>query len=262
MSAFGQSFQKKYFVSAQEARCAFAILLEFFEEKTESFQRKVVLPQVADWAWHEMILNTRRYERMCSELFGRFLNHIKEDPADVAVCDVSTLDNRMIQPESVALTSRLRWSDSGYDSPAYRFNISESPSRIAESFVEAIDDSYDEEPDSRWRFEWLVERLAQRFEIEIEVANSVVSVYSKLFTSRLFALDSFTAEYLPSPVLWAWQEHVLSTARYRTDCRDVHGTFLHHSPPTRRAFFGNTRLVPRIGAFLTHAAMQRRERLS
>ena len=51
-------------------------LREYFQVCNYAGRRFVSMPsQVVDVAWHEFILFTRRYDKFCTDAFGRFLHH-------------------------------------------------------------------------------------------------------------------------------------------------------------------------------------------
>lgn len=63
-------------LSEQELDLVFQGLRDYFRLCLRAGKRMVAMPsQVADDAWHEMILFTRHYRDFCRRAFGRFLHH-------------------------------------------------------------------------------------------------------------------------------------------------------------------------------------------
>jgi hypothetical protein len=67
----------KYDVTYSDAQLAIEYLRCLLDAKRERPNELIILPQIADWAWHELILDTARYRTVCSQVLGRFLHHIK-----------------------------------------------------------------------------------------------------------------------------------------------------------------------------------------
>jgi hypothetical protein len=69
---------QKYEVTGSDATLAIEYLRCFFDVKRRWPTELIILPQIADWAWHELILDTERYRTICNEVFGTFLHHIAQ----------------------------------------------------------------------------------------------------------------------------------------------------------------------------------------
>src|SRR5258708_37663730 len=66
----------KYDVTQSDARLAVEYVHCFFDAKRARPNDLIILPQIADWAWHELVLDTARYRTVCSLMFGKFLHHV------------------------------------------------------------------------------------------------------------------------------------------------------------------------------------------
>lgn len=58
----------KYDISEADADFAATTLAAFFDAKGRNPKALLILPQIADWGWHELIADTRGYDRFCQEL--------------------------------------------------------------------------------------------------------------------------------------------------------------------------------------------------
>ena len=63
---------EKYAVSRSDAELAVEYLDCFLAAKRLNPDKRIILLQIADWAWHELILDTVRYRRLCNQIFGLF----------------------------------------------------------------------------------------------------------------------------------------------------------------------------------------------
>jgi len=61
---------EKYLIEQEEAELARRTLAVFFYMKREDPKLLLILPQIADWAWHEMVANTASYRNFCARLFA------------------------------------------------------------------------------------------------------------------------------------------------------------------------------------------------
>ncbi len=58
---------------------AWQALRDYFRICLRAGKRRVPMPsQLADDAWHALILDTRRYAQFCNQAFGRFLHHLPD----------------------------------------------------------------------------------------------------------------------------------------------------------------------------------------
>jgi hypothetical protein len=78
---------------------AWQALRDYFRICLRAGKRRVPMPsQLADDAWHSLILDTRRYAQFCASSFGRFLHHLP---------DVS--DGERITPPRRRVEKNLAW---------------------------------------------------------------------------------------------------------------------------------------------------------
>src|SRR5262245_55072992 len=89
----------KYDVTHSDARLAVEYLRCFFDAKRTRPNALIILPQIADWAWHELILDTTRYQTVCSQVLGKFLHHVATtDPDEVLYSDVEAQELSELDP--------------------------------------------------------------------------------------------------------------------------------------------------------------------
>ncbi|MFT6436129.1 MAG: hypothetical protein ACJAVI_004186 [Candidatus Azotimanducaceae bacterium] len=69
----------KYDVSRYDPKLAVEYLEAFLHIRSLDIHSVVILPQIADCAWHELILDTKRYRELCLELFEGQLAHVAAD---------------------------------------------------------------------------------------------------------------------------------------------------------------------------------------
>lgn len=221
----------KYDVTASDSELAVECLRCLLDAKRARPNELVILPQIADWAWHELILDTKRYRDVCSQIFGRFLHHIRVR-AD-SDCLREAFRNSMKMMEKVYGLKfgdcSDEWHEAGWNTPIYRLR-------------DPIRAQHHELPDrglpNRVRFlSWLPQRIVQRFGLPIDVAELGVREYCELFlSSRLHSVIE-VPDAKSALCEIAWEEHVLWTQRYMQDCYKLLGHFLEHRP---RAIFNDS----------------------
>lgn len=253
---------QKYKITHSDAELAVEYLHCFFDAKRDQLDELIILPQIADWAWHELILDTVRYREVCGKIFGAFLHHIaktigSEEPSDhtyaQSACwagydhtyssnrsDHSSKDLHYTFRRSMHLfrdTYGLslgerpdEWLEAGWSRPRYRLR---SPVRIT-SDNKYLDGKGEKNSSYDGRltrlFSWLPARIAQRFDVPIAAATQGVEEYVALFSS-LRNRRGLQAQVAGSPACQiAWEEHILWTRQYEEDCNNILGHFLDHSP--------------------------------
>lgn len=251
---------EKYDVTRFDSQLAVEYLRCFFDAKRRRPNDLIILPQIADWAWHELILDTARYQAICMHVFGQFLHHIvkpiqsKDRNCDVAskAADRGSLNPRYgdsVNPaksnstklreafeKSLDLMHKIyglgfgdhpdEWRDSGWDRPLYRLrNPVQVPYGYTSNRAVASRDA------KRPPFlSWLPGRIVRRFGIPVAAARRAVREYSEFFFSFQSADGIVTLSKGAVLTEIAWEEHVLWTRRYAQDCDRVLGYFLEHLP--------------------------------
>lgn len=233
----------KYDVTRSDAELAVDYLRCFLDAKRKRRSDFIILPQLADWAWHELILDTARYRTVCADVLGTTLHHVAtdaplDDPRDSE--DVSEnlrgtfLRSMAMMRQNYGLglgDDRERWLGSGWDSPAYRLRapIIAQRSEVNEAHsARRLNVPLVAKPIGF--LSWLPARVARRFALTNETARMAVREYEQFIDSKG---QSRSSELLPHRTLLceiAWEEHVLWTDRYARDCKKLFGFFLEHTP--------------------------------
>jgi hypothetical protein len=229
----------KYDVSRSDAELAVEYLRCFLDAKRARPEDLIILPQIADWAWHELILDTARYSEICSQIFGRFLHHVRERVISESVRESFKNSLKMLHNVyGLGFGDRPNeWREAGWNTPIYRLrNPNGTPHYAGGLSGHGNDAESDRSNGSPTGFlSWLPLRIAQRFGVPIKVARQGVREYSELFLSsqpsRLRAIPTDARSILCEI---ACEEHVLWTQQYMQDCYRVHGSFIDHQP--RRSF--------------------------
>lgn len=247
----------KYTVTASDAELSIKYLRCFFHAKKSHPEELIILPQIADWAWHELILDSKKYDLICLQIFGGFLHHVNQHISPSrAETDRLAFDGRPGRPDSTALqlafsksldlwreTYQLGlgdrpadWLEAGWDRPLYRLR---KPIAVPDGQPERLDESsYPPQVES---LSWLVPRLARRFGLTKHMASAAVAEYAS-------ALQSLGSGCPPQRLLLsticevAWEEHVLWTEVYARDCDHWIGRFIEHTPRQ----LGGHRLLPAV----------------
>jgi hypothetical protein len=258
----------KYDVSSSDARLAVEYLRCFFDAKRRAPNQLIILPQIADWAWHELILDTGRYRMVCFQVLGKFLHHITTpsidpdaffDDRDVDLRDLRTelepartlskpglvaSDLRERFQESLAMMWNVyglglgsnpgRWREAGWDSPRYRLR---KPIRFPHHLEKVASSARGSDRLKQAPFlTWLPSRIVRRFGIPLAAAHRGAEEYCDFFLSLRSANNQIAHEECSILCEIAWEEHVLWTQRYAGDCDRLLGYFLDHVP---RADFSN-----------------------
>jgi len=235
----------KYDISHSDALKAIDLLLCFFHARKIDKKKLIILPQVSDWAWHEFILDTRSYHQFTKNIFGTYLPHMKIVPDGDAFNDSIQLFNNNYDID----LNNTHWIESGWKSPAYRFlDIWNTNIKLIETHTLQFLNHSKLEPLlsselNNINFEWLKERVAVRFNINMEVAALAIYYYQSILIS-VKQNGVYKSDHLPSIALWAWQEHILWTEKYKNDCNLLFNAFLHHAPAQASQLFSveNVRL--------------------
>jgi hypothetical protein len=263
----------KYDVTYSDAQLAVEYLRCLFDAKRERPNELIILPQIADWAWHELILDTARYRSVCSQVLGRFLHHVIKSAVDsdeiVLDADVDArnirelLDPVYALPRAGLQASNLRehflkslammrnvyglglgehpdqWLEAGWDRPTYRLR---NPIWIPYHDSPGKDAGNANDPEG-WKpirsLSWLPGRIARRFGVSVDLARRGVKEYSELFFSLGSSCTSNTLDGCSILCEIAWEEHILWTQRYTEDCQNVFGYFLDHVPRSSFSILGS-----------------------
>lgn len=220
----------KFDISRSDARLAVKYLCCFFDARVRNITETIILPQIADWAWHELILDTRRYRQFCMAYFGKLLSHVKEDIENPKRNLRSEFVNSMyIMQSTYGLglgENPEAWMEAGWDKPRYRLrNPIEDRSNSTLCSVNAL--IFESNEVSQRILEWLPSRLVQRFGIsELSARLGVIEHINQFFSIGAGSLQSKRS--VISEI--AWEEHILWTERYSEDCIQLLGYFLDHTP--------------------------------
>jgi hypothetical protein len=211
---------EKYDISHADAKLAIEVLLCFLHEQASTPYSRLVLPQIADWAWHELILDDLLYTKVCHLLGVSKPPHIRLAPADEDF--ESTLV--FLECNFGFDLSANRWRESGWNLPSYRFNkvwlanIESLKTRNYDDILDQLSPKISSEVKGL-ELEWLVERVALRFDTTRYLAETILDLYRVLLSGLLVDTPRIGGNDLPSVAYWAWHEHRLSTAQYERDCR-------------------------------------------
>jgi hypothetical protein len=251
----------KYEVTPADADLAIEYLRCFLHARRVQPTKLIILPQIADWAWHELILDTVCYRRLCSEVFGYFLHHFTttidfdelSQTQELHVRDLIELNPAWTLPRmgfkyddlGIAFTNSLtefraayglslgekpdEWLQAGWNNPAYRLR---HPIQLSCSDWEhlALGRTARKQEQADSIFSWLPGRIVQRHNLTAEFSQRAVAEYSALFFSLRSKPNLPKVGACSILARAAWEEHILWTRRYADDCRRVLGFFLDHSP--------------------------------
>lgn len=220
----------KFDIRRSDAQLAVKYLRCFFDAKVRNPTERIILPQIADWAWHELILDTRRYRQFCLSFFGKLLSHVADD------VDNPARNNRLEFTKSMELMQSNyaldlgedpeAWMEAGWGKPLYRLRspIKEAPSSIPR-WVGSRHFEFSETYEGI--LSWLPCRLVQRFGISEYLAQLGVLEH----IDQLLILGSGGQSRKRSAICQvAWEEHILWVDRYSEDCKYLLGYFLDHTP--------------------------------
>lgn len=91
--------RKRPELGSAELDLAWQALRDYFRICLRAGKRRVPMPsQLADDAWHSLILDTRRYAHFCNSTFGRFLHHLPDQS-----------DGERITPPRRRVENNLAW---------------------------------------------------------------------------------------------------------------------------------------------------------
>lgn len=91
--------RKRPELDSAELDLAWQALRDYFRICLRARRRRVPMPsQLADDAWHSLILDTRRYAHFCNSTFGRFLHHLPDQS-----------DGARITPPRRRVEANLAW---------------------------------------------------------------------------------------------------------------------------------------------------------
>lgn len=214
---------QKYEISYADAKLAVNYLVCFLNARRQNPDRLIILPQVADWAWHELILDTARYRALCSQLFGRFLHHTARMTSEHDRDSFAKSSEFMRNIYGLEFGDNVQeWLEAGWNNPRYRLR---TPLNLQRSY---------RHPSSRSSLpeflSWLPGRVSRRFNIPLEAAGNGVHEYADRF--RTLGSSDLRNPFLGRSILCeiAWEEHILWTTRYEADCQTYLGQFLDHTP--------------------------------
>jgi hypothetical protein len=213
----------KFNVSVADSQLAVRYLRCFLDTRRNYHSDLIILPQIADWAWHELILDTRRYNEICYKYLGRLLHHvIKPVPQDECTFERSLVFLQTTY--NLPLGDRPKeWQEAGWSNPQYRLRVGiEMPARNDFSDPVTLDQIE--------FLSWLPTRIARRFGIPLPAALRAVNEYACQFSNVSSSGQKDDMMRLSTLGNIAWEEHVLWTRRYQTDCDKFLGFFLDHSP--------------------------------
>jgi hypothetical protein len=217
-----QHVSNVYMVDSDDAEIAVEVLVAFFSIKSINQKQHLILPQIADWAWHEFILDTENYAEFCDAHFGRYLHHVKSRRTKSAA---KFLDNQfefsscLFRDRRQIAADHFIWSDAGWKNPKYRmrsnveFN-SQKPinSKDISPTVAALD------------LGWIACRIQERYGVSSAQARHVLAAYRVFLSIR--CRNAY--DQPPSDIYdIAWREHILSTVKYHRDCDRLFGSYLH-----------------------------------
>jgi hypothetical protein len=211
----------KYEVSWADVELAVEYLRCFLDAKARQPGRLIILPQIADWAWHELILDTARYRQVCARIYGRLLSHVAtEDPAANLRAVFEESMETMRRDYGLGLGERPQdWLDAGWDSPRYRLRVPLVHETSGAGPAPRLDEV------AAGLLSWLPGRLVRRFGVPEAAARRGV-------LEHLAYLQAPDRPGTPSVLRQiAWQEHILWTDRYAADCNRLLGHFLDHDRP-------------------------------
>ena len=222
----------KYAVTQADARLAVDYLHCFLDARQTRRDDTIILPQIADWAWHELVLDTARYRTLCNDLYGGFLDHAAKPIQAGLPLEGQRLRRRfassmamMREVYGLGLGERREeWLEAGWDRPRYRLR---QPIRVDAMPRPAGNPPVPLAVD----LGWLPPRLVRRFGLALQVAQAAVDEYAAALSS-LRPASSLGFDGCSVLGQIAWEEHILWTARYAADCERQRGSFLDHLPRT------------------------------
>lgn len=228
----------KYDVSDRDGELAIVYLRSFLHAKNVNPGMPIILPQIADWAWHELILDTVRYRQICSMVFGNFLHHVATDIDDLLPFKRSNSAENTIKARNAFINSQTmfrneyglkpsdfsdQWRLAGWETPLYRLRNS-IDFQLMHSFLDECDSSNNFRPVVPDFLSWLPSRIIRRFGMSTLCANHLVSEYARQFV----ALQNDQNLHLSNLCNIAAQEHVLWTKKYAEDCNQIYRRFVDY----------------------------------
>lgn len=220
----------KFDIRRSDAQLAVKYLRCFFDAKVRNPTGRIILPQIADWAWHELILDTYRYRQFCLSFFGKLLSHVADD------IDNPARNNRMEFIKSMEFMQNNyaldlgedpeTWMEAGWGKPLYRLR---SPINEITGSMSCWVGSRNSEFSELYEgiLSWLPCRLVQRFGIsEYSAQLGVLEHIDQL--SIIGAGGHVRKRSVIGQI--AWEEHILWIDRYSEDCKHLLGYFLDHTP--------------------------------
>lgn len=209
----------KYDIGTADAKFAVEILACYLDAKTTQADQLLVLPQIADWAWHELVLDTRAH----ASLSKKKIHHARISEDEYAF----NRSQKFFESEyGICMPNSPEWNTAGWENPRYRFRphlltAIRRRDQLSESIVAR---HYPNE------LAWLESRLVARFNISMKLARIAVETYWR-------GLRCGVSGWFPPEALWAWREHVLWTEQYELFCHRHVGQFVNYIPPDDVDFF-------------------------
>jgi hypothetical protein len=211
-----------YDISNADARVATAALLAYFRCKRLRPREVLILPQLVDWAWHEFIIDTRRYSDFCDTYFGYYLHHVKarhRGPAIAFLEERFHVTQRLLKESSQVEIEASLWNEAGWIRPEYRWRSEKrfpyfdqtNPLHVSDA-VAALD------------LGWIEERVSERYGLSAIEAQCILYRYKSYLSKRMEA-----AEEASEICDVAWREHILSAVKYHRDCHALFGSYLHRT---------------------------------
>ncbi|WP_087460737.1 glycine-rich domain-containing protein [Oleiphilus messinensis] len=208
-----------YEIDYSDAVYSVDVLIEFFKLKKETPESFLILPQIADWAWHEFIVDTKNYHQFCDQYFGYYLDHVKAEKnsdTEVLLIEKYNATKQVFNALSELRFDEEFWVDCGWKSPEYRFR--EVPNY--ESAVECEELGDDK---SSIDLFWIKDRLIERFGWSGPVSDQAIDQYKAFLSRKTMGGSVLRSSYCD----FVWREHILWTERYRSDCQALFGSYFH-----------------------------------
>lgn len=208
-----------------QADAATVALRCLLDARTHTPNQPLLLPQVVDWAWHELVIDTTRYTDICDELYDGYMHHAirSRTPNSAAALDAEfrATTDLFAQKYGLDMTS-YGWLDPGWGQP-YRLRRpcvwdaslgTTSPDHRGPNAARG----------ARLDLSWLSARLQHRWRMNPYQAGQTLEMYRAFLSS---APSPETGSLAPTnlAVDAAWREHILWTRRYHEDCAELFGVY-------------------------------------
>jgi hypothetical protein len=218
--ALEQHMSQRYEITSDDAHISIRMLLAFFRLKRTDEREVLILPQVADWAWHEFITDTENYQAFCDIYFGHYLHHVKARHTEGSLVFLNDRFHATMRVLAAECKTDLdSFASAGWEQPKYR---------LREGFdfcwLECIDDELVSPAVAAIDVGWIAHRLMDRYGLPLRQSNLALGEYKIYLSKRLCGSN----KTIPSVICdIAWKEHILSTVKYHRDSRRLFGSYLH-----------------------------------